>query len=132
METLDPDWIRIVIQPKMTDPNPKKSINPDPKHWYYRTATTLYSPLPPPPTLNKVRFVMHLGPRENEKLPNAPPSFCKKGFKDKNCNFLISLKGQAIPYRYSRRLPVRYIIIIMSFLVFLLPRVSTFDDEEKN
>jgi hypothetical protein len=41
IEILDPDWIRIrvVIQPKMLDPDPDsinpdpKSMNPDPIHW---------------------------------------------------------------------------------------------------
>ncbi len=32
VKTLDPDWFRIGIQPKMLDQD-MKSINPDPKHW---------------------------------------------------------------------------------------------------
>ncbi len=31
IKTLDPDWIRIGIQPKMMDPD-LESMNPDPKH----------------------------------------------------------------------------------------------------
>jgi hypothetical protein len=34
IKALDPDWIRIGIQPKMLDPNPDPDqINKDPKHW---------------------------------------------------------------------------------------------------
>jgi hypothetical protein len=34
IKTLDPDWIRIGIHPKMLDPDPYQ-MNTDPKPWYY-------------------------------------------------------------------------------------------------
>ncbi len=33
MKILDPDRVRIGVQPKMMDPDPYQ-INTDPKHWY--------------------------------------------------------------------------------------------------
>jgi hypothetical protein len=34
IKALDPDWIRIGVDPKMLDPDPEK-MNTDPQPWYF-------------------------------------------------------------------------------------------------
>jgi hypothetical protein len=41
IKALDPDWIRIGIQPKMLDPDPD-DMNADPQPWFYGMSLGVY------------------------------------------------------------------------------------------